>query len=102
MNKYVHPSAVSSHVAHRTNGAQMLRDLLCTTWCQSAQPISSAASSSCQRLYYTQTTGKMGPILDHHSVDLLHTQLLKPPAMSSPPAFGFVGLFRRIITAPAS
>lgn len=27
MNKYVHPSAVSSHVAHRTNGAQMLRDL---------------------------------------------------------------------------
>lgn len=31
MNKYVHPSAVSSHVAHRTNGAQMLRDLLCTT-----------------------------------------------------------------------
>lgn len=69
---------------------------------QSAQPTCSAASSSCQRLYYTQTTGKMGPILDHHSVDLLHTQLLEPPAMSSPPASGFVGLFRRIITASAS
>lgn len=31
MNKYVQSSAVSSHVAHRTNDAQMLRDLLCTT-----------------------------------------------------------------------
>lgn len=69
---------------------------------QSAQPVCGAASSSCQRLHYTQTTGKIGPILDHHPIELLHAQPLDPLAMSSPPASGFVGLFRRIITASAS
>lgn len=69
---------------------------------QSAQPICASASSSCQRLHCVQTTGKIGPILDHHSVELLHNQPLEPLAMSSPPASGLVGLFRPTITASAS
>lgn len=69
---------------------------------ESAQPICSAASSSCQRLYYTQTTGNIGPILDQHPVEPLHTQLFEPLTMLSALTPGFVGLFRRIITESAS
>lgn len=80
------------------NNAQMLRDLLCTT-----KPSIRAAHLQCCIIFLSvQTTGKIGPILDQHSAQLLHIQPLEPLAMSSFLTSAFVGLFRRIITTSAS